>query len=100
MLYRVYCSGQLRTNVQQCGWGEEVYLGASFPDSPFRKMFPHASDVVPGMGSCPVVPDQEPLEHFEYVRSVQKEYWSCETYMRVCFLFGKIHLIQAFNYWL
>mmetsp|Transcript_47060 Transcript_47060/g.86250 ORF Transcript_47060/g.86250 Transcript_47060/m.86250 type:complete len:819 (+) Transcript_47060:110-2566(+) len=72
----------------------------NFVDTQKRKMFPYASDVVPGMGSCPVVPDTEPLEHFEYVRSVQKEYWSCETYMRVCFLFGKMHLIQAFNYWL
>eukprot|EP00403_Amphidinium_massartii_P015239 CAMPEP_0178426730 /NCGR_PEP_ID=MMETSP0689_2-20121128/29383_1 /TAXON_ID=160604 /ORGANISM="Amphidinium massartii, Strain CS-259" /LENGTH=786 /DNA_ID=CAMNT_0020048421 /DNA_START=88 /DNA_END=2448 /DNA_ORIENTATION=+ len=72
----------------------------NYASAQMRKTFPNASDVVPGMGSCPVVPENEPLEHFEYVRSVQKEYWSCETYMRVCFLFGKMHLIQAFNYWL
>lgn len=42
----------------------------------------------------------EPFEHFELVRSVQQEYWGAEAYCRVCFLYGMMHLIQSFCYWL
>lgn len=45
-------------------------------------------------------PEDEPLEHFEFVRQAQKEYWACEVYMRICMLYGMMHLIQAFAYWL
>jgi len=42
----------------------------------------------------------EPYEHFEMMRAAQKEYWCAEAYSRVCFLYGIIHLIQSFAYWL
>eukprot|EP00445_Apocalathium_hangoei_P063669 CAMPEP_0204123776 /NCGR_PEP_ID=MMETSP0361-20130328/9476_1 /ASSEMBLY_ACC=CAM_ASM_000343 /TAXON_ID=268821 /ORGANISM="Scrippsiella Hangoei, Strain SHTV-5" /LENGTH=620 /DNA_ID=CAMNT_0051075271 /DNA_START=82 /DNA_END=1940 /DNA_ORIENTATION=- len=41
----------------------------------------------------------EPYEHFELLRAAQKEWWSCEAYMRICFLYGMMHLIMAFSYW-
>lgn len=42
----------------------------------------------------------EPYEHFERLRQAQKEYWGAEAYCRVCFLFGMMHLIHSFAYWL
>jgi len=42
----------------------------------------------------------EPYEHFELLRNAQKEWWGCEAYMRVCFLFGMMHLVMAFSYWI
>jgi hypothetical protein len=41
----------------------------------------------------------EPYEHFELLRKAQKEYWCAEAYARVCFLFGSMHITQAFGYW-
>lgn len=41
----------------------------------------------------------EPYEHFELLREAQKEYWCCEAYCRVCFLYGMMHLIMSFSYW-
>jgi len=42
----------------------------------------------------------EPFLHFELLRDAQKEWWGCEAYMRVCFLYGMMHLIMAFSYWI
>eukprot|EP00445_Apocalathium_hangoei_P041227 CAMPEP_0203975646 /NCGR_PEP_ID=MMETSP0359-20131031/100716_1 /ASSEMBLY_ACC=CAM_ASM_000338 /TAXON_ID=268821 /ORGANISM="Scrippsiella Hangoei, Strain SHTV-5" /LENGTH=927 /DNA_ID=CAMNT_0050913849 /DNA_START=75 /DNA_END=2858 /DNA_ORIENTATION=- len=42
----------------------------------------------------------EPFEHFELLRNAQKEWWACEAYMRICFLYGMMHLIMAFSYWI
>eukprot|EP00445_Apocalathium_hangoei_P093639 CAMPEP_0204247226 /NCGR_PEP_ID=MMETSP0361-20130328/98540_1 /ASSEMBLY_ACC=CAM_ASM_000343 /TAXON_ID=268821 /ORGANISM="Scrippsiella Hangoei, Strain SHTV-5" /LENGTH=998 /DNA_ID=CAMNT_0051220459 /DNA_START=80 /DNA_END=3077 /DNA_ORIENTATION=+ len=41
-----------------------------------------------------------PYEHFEMLREAQKEWWACEAYMRICFLYGMMHLIMAFSYWI
>jgi len=38
--------------------------------------------------------------HFEWVRAVQRECWGAEAYCRVCMLFGMMHLIQSYSYWL
>lgn len=42
----------------------------------------------------------QPYRHFELLRQAQKEWWGCEAYMRVCFLFGMMHLIMGFSYWI
>lgn len=42
----------------------------------------------------------EPFQHFELLRAAQKEWWGCEAYMRVCFLYGMMHLVMAFSYWI
>jgi len=42
----------------------------------------------------------EPFEHFELIRKLQREWWSMEAYMRICFLFSFMHLIQSFCYWM
>jgi hypothetical protein len=42
----------------------------------------------------------QPSEHFEYVREAQKEWWGAEAYTRVCFLFGMMHFLHSFAYWL
>jgi len=42
----------------------------------------------------------EPYAHFEAIRQAQKDYWCAEAYARVTFLFGFMHLIQSFAYWL
>eukprot|EP00933_Yihiella_yeosuensis_P070330 TRINITY_DN7814_c0_g2_i2.p1 TRINITY_DN7814_c0_g2~~TRINITY_DN7814_c0_g2_i2.p1 ORF type:complete len:938 (+),score=167.69 TRINITY_DN7814_c0_g2_i2:327-2816(+) len=42
----------------------------------------------------------EPYAHFERIREAQKDYWCAEAYTRVTFLFGMIHMIQSFAYWL
>lgn len=60
-----------------------------------RSDFPEYSPNADGMEGL-----KEPFEHFELVRSVQQEYWGAEAYCRVCFLFGMMHLIQSFCYWL
>mmetsp|Transcript_22424 Transcript_22424/g.49127 ORF Transcript_22424/g.49127 Transcript_22424/m.49127 type:complete len:876 (+) Transcript_22424:90-2717(+) len=41
-----------------------------------------------------------PYEHFEAMREAQKEWWGCEAYMRICFLYGMIHLVLSFSYWI
>lgn len=38
--------------------------------------------------------------HFDLIREAQKEWWGCEAYMRVCFLFGTVHLLMAMSYWI
>mmetsp|Transcript_125707 Transcript_125707/g.367288 ORF Transcript_125707/g.367288 Transcript_125707/m.367288 type:complete len:907 (+) Transcript_125707:108-2828(+) len=58
-----------------------------------KEQFPKAS----GDGKSE---EPEFLEHFELLRQAQKEYWGAEAYCRVCFLFGMMHLIHAFGYWL
>merc|ERR1719499_680036 len=42
----------------------------------------------------------EPYQHFEMLRAAQKEWWGCEAYMRICFLYGMMHLVMAFSYWI
>lgn len=49
---------------------------------------------------CGIDGPSQPYEHFELLRQAQKEWWSCEAYMRVCFLFGMMHLVTAFSYWI
>eukprot|EP00448_Togula_jolla_P036055 CAMPEP_0170636074 /NCGR_PEP_ID=MMETSP0224-20130122/37586_1 /TAXON_ID=285029 /ORGANISM="Togula jolla, Strain CCCM 725" /LENGTH=900 /DNA_ID=CAMNT_0010965667 /DNA_START=57 /DNA_END=2757 /DNA_ORIENTATION=+ len=39
-------------------------------------------------------------EHFEMVRQAQKEWWGAEAYCRVNFLYGMMHLMTAFSYWM
>lgn len=43
---------------------------------------------------------EEPYFHFEALRNAQKDWWACEAYMRCTFLYGMIHLIMAFSYWI
>lgn len=43
---------------------------------------------------------EEPYFHFEALRNAQKDWWGCEAYMRVCFLYGMVHLILGFSYWI
>lgn len=43
---------------------------------------------------------QEPYFHFEALRNAQKDWWGAEAYMRVAFLYGMMHLIMAFSYWI
>jgi len=50
--------------------------------------------------ACGKVGQVEPFQHFELLRNAQKEWWGCEAYMRVCFLFGMMHLVMAFSYWI
>eukprot|EP00429_Kryptoperidinium_foliaceum_P015087 CAMPEP_0176037084 /NCGR_PEP_ID=MMETSP0120_2-20121206/18369_1 /TAXON_ID=160619 /ORGANISM="Kryptoperidinium foliaceum, Strain CCMP 1326" /LENGTH=504 /DNA_ID=CAMNT_0017370471 /DNA_START=94 /DNA_END=1604 /DNA_ORIENTATION=- len=49
---------------------------------------------------CGVDGPAEPFEHFELLREAQKEWWGCEAYMRICFLYGMMHLVMAFSYWI
>jgi len=56
--------------------------------------FPHAAASGYGNGG-----PTEPYEHFELVREAQKEWWCAEAYMRICCLFGFMHLLQAMGYW-
>lgn len=44
--------------------------------------------------------ESEPFEHFELMRQCQKSWWGHEAYSRICFLYGMMHLIQSFAYWL
>lgn len=60
-----------------------------------HEKFPKASPSAQGMDGF-----TEPLQHFELLRKAQKEYWGAEAYCRVCFLFGMMHLIHSFAYWL
>lgn len=57
-------------------------------------IFPKASSNGFGKDGTP-----QPYEHFELVREAQKEWWCAEAYMRICFLFGYMHLILALAYW-
>merc|ERR1740139_1495515 len=43
---------------------------------------------------------EEPFKHFELLRAAQKEWWGCQAYMRVAFLYGMMHLVMAFSYWI
>ena len=43
---------------------------------------------------------KEPYAHFEMLREAQKEWWAAEAYMRVCFLYGLMHMLSGFSYWL
>jgi len=43
---------------------------------------------------------EEPFFHFEALRKAQKDWWGCEAYMRVAFLYGMMHLVMAFSYWI
>jgi len=60
-----------------------------------REVVPDASPSGQGMHGL-----EEPYFHFEALRHAQKDWWGAEAYMRVCFLFGMIHLILAFSYWI
>jgi len=60
-----------------------------------REKFPKASASGHGKDGA-----TEPYEHFELLRQAQREYWGAEAYCRVCFLFGMMHLIHSFGYWL
>jgi hypothetical protein len=60
-----------------------------------REAVPDASPSGQGMSGY-----EEPYAHFELLRNAQKEWWGCEAYMRVCFLYGMMHLIMAFSYWI
>lgn len=60
-----------------------------------RDALPHSSPS--GFGNNG--PDQ-PYQHFELLRQSQKEWWGCEAYMRVAFLYGMVHLVMAFSYWI
>jgi len=60
-----------------------------------REDHPEGSPSGFGMGGPP-----NPYEHFELLRDAQKEWWGCEAYMRICFLYGMMHLIMAFSYWI
>jgi len=60
-----------------------------------RETFPQSSPSAHGMGG-----EELPYEHFEMLRNAQKEWWGAEAYMRICFLYGMIHLIMAFSYWI
>lgn len=44
--------------------------------------------------------EHEPFEHFELMRQCQKTWWGAEAYSRICFLYGMMHLIHSFAYWL
>jgi len=44
--------------------------------------------------------EHEPFEHFELMRQCQKSWWGAEAYSRICFLYGMMHLIHSFAYWL
>jgi hypothetical protein len=60
-----------------------------------REAIPESSPSGQGMNGL-----EEPYAHFELLRNAQKEWWGCEAYMRVCFLFGMMHLVMAFSYWI
>jgi len=44
--------------------------------------------------------ESEPYEHFELLRQAQRDWWSAEAYQRILMLYGFIHLLQGFGYWL
>jgi len=60
-----------------------------------REAIPDASPSGQGMSGL-----EEPYYHFEALRNAQKEWWGCEAYMRVAFLYGMIHLMMGFSYWI
>mmetsp|Transcript_38130 Transcript_38130/g.115261 ORF Transcript_38130/g.115261 Transcript_38130/m.115261 type:complete len:881 (-) Transcript_38130:138-2780(-) len=60
-----------------------------------RDTLPESSPTGYGMDGEPT-----PYKHFELLRAAQREWWGCEAYMRVCFLFGMMHLVMAFSYWI
>jgi len=60
-----------------------------------RDMFPKVAPSGHGIKGA-----TEPYEHFELVRQAQKDWWGAEAYARINMLYGMMHLIQAFAYWL
>mmetsp|Transcript_81073 Transcript_81073/g.178043 ORF Transcript_81073/g.178043 Transcript_81073/m.178043 type:complete len:898 (-) Transcript_81073:150-2843(-) len=60
-----------------------------------RAEFPASSP----SGAAPLDPGA-PFEHFEIMRQAQKDWWACEAYMRVNFLFGMLNLMMSFSYWI
>jgi len=60
-----------------------------------RDAVPEASPSGKGLSGL-----EEPYFHFEALRNAQKDWWGCEAYMRVAFLYGMMHLIMAFSYWI
>lgn len=68
---------------------------AVLPSSGSNAALPHGTRSTKSLDGA-----AQSFEHFEYMREAQKEWWGSEAYTRVCFLFGMMHFLHSFAYWL
>eukprot|EP00929_Paragymnodinium_shiwhaense_P021703 TRINITY_DN14085_c0_g1_i1.p1 TRINITY_DN14085_c0_g1~~TRINITY_DN14085_c0_g1_i1.p1 ORF type:complete len:919 (-),score=243.39 TRINITY_DN14085_c0_g1_i1:310-3066(-) len=85
-------AGDFQAHVPGFKHGVPHWIEQEFQD---MESMPGASSSAAGLEGL-----TEPYAHFEHVRDAQREWWSAEAYNRVCMLFGMVHVLQAFAYWL